>query len=290
MGPEYWDELVATTVRGRKWVAAFDVLASAERFAERMASQGADSLFVLAGSRGVGELPAAGFASWHILDVEGTDLMDGIRRYEAALLELPDQAMAALDDYDPDRTARVIRTVFAVDHPVAGRASYGARPQAWVDALEDKTRVDEVWDAAAVERAPSVVVPAQPEALREAAAALDRGMGTVWAADNASGWHGGASYVRWLRHGFEADSAQLFSAVGDRVRVMPFLDGLPCSIHGMVIGGEVIVFRPVELLIFRRAGSSRFLYAGASAAWDPPPAVTESMRSAARRVGEHIRD
>jgi hypothetical protein len=290
MDASYWDELVGSTVARRKWIAAVEYVGGLEVFAERLVRQGADSLFVLAGGRGTGELPPAGFASWRILDIAGDDIMDGIRKYEAALVDLPADVVAAVDDFDPRRTARVLRTVFAVDHDVAGRPSYGTRPARWAFELEDKTTVDSLWDAAGVPRAPSAVVAADGEALRSAATSLDRGMGTVWSGDNRGGWHGGASHVRWIRDEFDPEVAAFFEKRCDMVRVMPFLDGIPCSIHGMVIGESVIAFRPVELLILRRPGSPRFLYAGAAAVWDPPASHGDAMRAAATEVGAFIRD
>ena len=49
----------------------------------------------------------------------------------------------------------------------------------------------------------------------------------------------------------------------DRVRVMPFLDGGPCSIHGIVFPDHIAASRPVEMVTLRRgrgtgAGSSTF--------------------------------
>ena len=35
---------------------------------------------------------------------------------------------------------------------------------------------------------------------------LDRGAGTVWAADATEGWHGGAELVRWVRTRDEVDA------------------------------------------------------------------------------------
>lgn len=287
---EYWDELVASTVRGRRWVAAFDVLGGLDRFAERMARQGADGLFVIAGSRGTGDPPPPGFASWKVLGISADTIMEGIRKFEGALADLPADVVAAVDGFDPDRSARVLRTVVAVDHPVAGRKCYGARPAAWAE-LEDKLSVDQLWDAAGVARAPATIAAASSDDLGKTAATLDRGMGTVWAGDNREGWHGGASYTRWVRD--DESAAQAMAFFGDhcdRVRVMPFLDGVPCSVHGMIIGTEVITFRPVELIILRRPDSAEFFYAGAATTWDPPDADREAMRRAAVAVGEHLRD
>jgi hypothetical protein len=287
---EYWDELVAATVRGRRWVAALDVLGGLDRFAERMVRHGAAGLFVIAGSRGTGEPPPPGFAQWRVLGISADTIMEGIRRFETALAHLPDDVVAAVDDFDPDRSARVIRTVVATDHPVAGRASYGTRSEAWA-ALEDKLTVDQLWDAAGVERTPASVVAATPADLAAAAREHDRGMGTVWVGDNKEGWHGGATYTRWVRdEPAAAEAAAYFEVHCDRARVMPFLDGIPCSIHGMVLGDDVIAFRPVELMILRRPHSAEFFYAGAATTWDPPAADRRLMRRAAKAVGAHLRD
>ena len=73
----------------------------------------------------------------------------------------------------------------------------------------------------------------------------------------------------------------------DRVRVMPFLEGIPCSIHGVVFPEGVATFRPVEMVTLRRPRESgRLRYAGAATFWDPPDDDREVMRDLARRVGE----
>jgi hypothetical protein len=61
---------------------------------------------------------------------------------------------------------------------------------------------------------------------------------------------------------------------------MPFLDGIPCSIHGIVLPDGVAVFRPVEMVTLRRG--REFVYAGCATYWDPPDEVREQMRSIAR--------
>ena len=70
---------------------------------------------------------------------------------------------------------------------------------------------------------------------------------------------------------------------------MPFLEGVPCSIHGLVLPDGTAVFRPVELAILRGSGR-RFLFGGLGTTWDPPAADREAMRSLARDVGEHLRE
>jgi hypothetical protein len=151
--------------------------------------------------------------------------------------------------------------------------------------------VDGLWDDLGVTRAPSEVVAAEPAALRAAAGRLDRGAGTAWAGDARQGWHGGASCLRWVRDEHDAAEAAAFLAARcDRARVMPFLEGVPCSIHGMVFPRGVAAFRPVELVTLRRPGSGRLHYAGAATFWDPPAADRERMRELARRVGAGLRE
>jgi hypothetical protein len=68
---------------------------------------------------------------------------------------------------------------------------------------------------------------------------------------------------------------------------MPFLDGIATSIHGIVLPDGVAVLRPVELVTLRRG--RQLVYAGCSTFWDPPDAIRDEMRRAARDVGELLR-
>jgi len=69
--------------------------------------------------------------------------------------------------------------------------------------------------------------------------------------------------------------------------VAPFLDGVPCSIHGIVLPDGVADLRPVELLVLR-GEDDRFVYAGMSTWWAPPAHDRDVMRTAARAVGAHL--
>jgi hypothetical protein len=73
---------------------------------------------------------------------------------------------------------------------------------------------------------------------------------------------------------------------------MPFLEGVPCSIHGIVFPEHVAAVRPVELLTLRRrngAGTGEFCYAGCATFYDPPTSIREQMRAIAYRVGTALR-
>ena len=69
---------------------------------------------------------------------------------------------------------------------------------------------------------------------------------------------------------------------------MPFLEGVPCSIHGIVLPDGVAVLRPVEMVTLRRG--YEFSYAGCATYWDPDPVAREQMRTVARNAGDRLRE
>ncbi len=270
---------------GRSWILAWDVLAASTPFVNQLLGMGATRVFALAGSEGTGPTPNV---PSFLLGVGGVSVMEAIRVAEAAMAKLPDAAQTAVEAFDPERTACVLRPMFGALDFVAGRPVFGARPLAW-RALEDKTQIDALWDHCGVRRAPCQVVEASAAALSAAAQALDRGAGTVWAADNRFGFHGGAELTRWVVDQREAEQATtMMAASAHNVRVMPMLEGRPCSIHGWVVNGEVLVFRPVEMVVLRKG--RRFVYAGCASYWDPASNIRAEMRRVARRVGHYLRD
>jgi hypothetical protein len=111
----------------------------------------------------------------------------------------------------------------------------------------------------------------------------------VWSGDARDGFNGGGNYVRWVVDRRDRATARAFFATRcDRVRVMPFLDGMPCSIHGLVLPDGTAALRPVEIAILRNAADRRFVYGGLGTSWDPPAADRDEMRDAVRRVGAHL--
>jgi len=201
---------------------------------------------------------------------------------------LPHEVVDAIETYDPDRSALWLVGPFIGTEPLLGREVVGGRPEAW-QALEDKLLADEVWDVVGAPRAPSTVVRVDESAVRAAWSQLDEGAGVVLAGDARDGFNGGGEFVRWVAG--EADLSRALEFFGprcDRVRVMPFLDGVPCSVHGMVFPEGTTAFRPVELAILRGA-KRRFVYGGQGTTWDPPPADRAWMREVVRRTGEHLR-
>ena len=208
------------------------------------------------------------------------------------LADLPADALAALDSWDPDRRAVVLASPFFTGTQIGSRAILGGRPPEWA-ALEDKTIADRLWDDAGVPRATARVVASTYIELTAAARDVDRGHGTVWSGDAREGFNGAGEYVRWVRadQRYAGRRQQFFAAHCDRVRVMPFLDGVPCSIHGVVFPDGVAALRPVEMVTLRRRGDdaeTQFVYGGMSTHWDPPAADREAMRDVARRVAMRL--
>jgi hypothetical protein len=275
---------------GRKLVLTGGPLAALTGLCRRVRDLGAERPFLLATGMGTGELPGPDEADWCVVELRAPDVVAEIRAAMRLLRLLPADVVAALDRWDPERQALVLSPMFNELPQIAGRRVYGPRRPEW-RRLEDKVIVDALWDDLGVPRAPSEVVAAEPVALRAAARRLDRGAGTAWAGDARQGFNGGAFCLRWVRDEEGAtEAADFLAARCDRARVMPFLEGVPCSIHGMVFPSGVAAFRPVELVTLRHPGSGRLRYAGAATFWDPPDPDRAVMRELARRVGEGLRE
>ena len=287
----YFQDLVRPVVEGRRFILIGGPVAGLTGLALHLRGLGAEPPFILGTIVGTGTLPRPAQAAWCSLDVKAENIVDGFRLYESILRDLPPDAVRALDRYDPDRDATVLGAILLGHVPeVAGRRRYALPDPEW-STLEDKVVIDAFWDEVGIARAPSRVVPVEEPALDAAARELDSGQGTVWAGDAREGANGGAVYVRWVRTPEDAREARtFFSAHCSRVRVMPFLEGIPCSVHGVVLPDGVAVFRPVELITLRPREGSRLLYAGLGTYWDPRSDDRAAMRGIARRVGEALRD
>jgi hypothetical protein len=247
--------------------------------------------FLLAHGVGTGPLAGPGDAESHLLpEGDAASIVESTHVQIRMLADLPADAQAALDAWDPDRRAVVLASPFFTGTEIGGRPVIGGRRPEWA-ALEDKTIADALWDASGVPRATARVVASTYDELTAAAREVDQGLGTVWSGDAREGFNGAGEYVRWVRAGEQArDASDFFALHCDRVRVMPFLDGVPCSIHGVVFPDGVAALRPVEMVTLRGVDgvADQFVYGGMSTHWDPPDADREAMRGAARQVAERL--
>jgi hypothetical protein len=276
-------------VRGRRVVCGIAPLAAFTEWVAMLAQAGAQRPLLVTSGVGAGSVPTPDRAEVVRLDVAPAALMtDDLRAQDAIARALPPYVVEAVDAYDPDRSALWLVGPFIGTEPLLGREVVGGRPETWA-ALEDKLLADEVWDVVGAPRAPSTVVRVDETEVRAAWSRLDAGDGVVLAGDARDGFNGGGEFVRWVAGDADLSPAlEFFGRRCDRVRVMPFLDGVPCSVHGMVFPHGTAAFRPVELAILR-GERHRFVYGGQGTTWDPPPADRAWMRELVRRTGEHLR-
>lgn len=282
---EWWIEPMRRVLAGRAVVLAGAMGTSWTEHIALLRSIGVSKLLVVATEgRGAGSLPDV--PTVIVEPGVGLSHMERIHAADRILHEPTAEMVAAIEAFDPAGKAVVVATFLSTASQVVGRPTVSSRRPEWL-ALEDKVVVDAFWDRAGVERQPSRVVAL--DAAGRAASEVDRGDGTVWAADAREGFHGGATQTYWVRDDASRDrAASGLARVCDSVRVMPFLEGVPCSIHGIVLPDGIAVLRPVEMVTLRRG--HEFSYAGCATYWDPHPIVREQMRTVARRAGDRLRE
>jgi hypothetical protein len=233
----------------RSVILAGGVVAGTRQPVDQLRALGAARFLVVSEGAGTGAGPDG--PDVELLLHDGpiiADMVAGIRQEERTVAQPSEATLDGLRRFDPNGEAIVLLPPFLDARTLGDRAAFGARRTEWV-ALEDKTRADELFDAASVPRPPSVVVSADVSSISGAASELDRGAGTVWSGDAREGFNGGGAFVRWVRDHDDAHEAHaLLSERCDRVRVASFVAGVPCSIHGFVLDDGVAAFRPVELV------------------------------------------
>jgi hypothetical protein len=289
---EYWSEALRPTFAGKKVIVAGDVIAGLIPRARMIRELGAESTFMLATEgMGTGDAPTEEDGHWFALDASPNEnIVEAIHATQRLLGDLPQHAKEALDWYDPDHEAMVVGTFLHEQPSVAGRKSLAYRKPEWL-ALDDKTIIDSIWDQIGVRREPSEIVAVERSEVLAASKRLDKGDGVVLGSDSKEGINGGATGVRWFRGEADVDSVlEYYQKHCDQLRVMPFLDGIPCSIHGMVFSDYVAAFRPVEMVVLRKPDSSEFFYAGTASFYDPAAADREYTRDTAKRVGNALRE
>lgn len=287
----YYRALLKPVFGGRRWLLFGGPVLGLVGFASELKQLGAERPFLLGSCMGTGTLPDDDFAETASFDLRVANIREEFSAYESLLRRVPDATARAIDRWDPEGQARAAGLIaLSVIPDVAGRDSYGGRKPEWV-ALEDKTRIDAFWRTAEVACVASEVVRLERDAVRAAIDRLDDGAGAVLAGDARDGIHGGAQAVLPVWSESQLESAlQSLAPHHSEVRVTPYIEGQPCSIHGIVFPDGVSVFRPVELVTLIDRAAGRFQYAGLGTFWDPPAADREFMRSLARRVGEALRE
>lgn len=280
---------LAAPLAGRPVILGPTVLAGATSTVEALRDLGCPVL-VIATARGAGPvLDDPEVSVVEIVAPEVDSITDELRLLDRMARDLPPGARAAVEAFDPDRRGLWWCGPFVTaDEPVDGRAVVFGRPAAFI-ALEDKMLADTVWAGAGVDHAPYAIVGTDPTDLAAATAALAGPLGAVWSGDARDGFNGAGNYVRWVVDEHDRAAALgFFEAHCDRVRVQPFLDGVPCSIHGFVLPDGTAALRPVEIATLRDVRRRRLVFGGVGTTWDSPAADREAMRDVVRRVGAHL--
>jgi len=287
----HYQNLLEDIYGGKSWVVATGVLATMTGYVRMLDELGAEKILCIAAAKGAGLMPDPEVAPDPIiLDAGGDTLMTSLRLGMDATANLSPEHQARVDAFDPDGVAKSIGAIFDDGRPAGGREKFGGRRPEWL-ALEDKLVVDAIWEELQIPHAPYRIVESSEDNLLKAAKELDQGQGTIWVGDNKEGHHGGGEYLRWIRRDEDrAEAIAFFEAHCDRVRVMPFMEGIPCSIHGFVFPDRVITLRPCEMLVLRRPDSNKLHYSSTSTFWDPAPQDREAMREVASKVGAYMRD
>lgn len=189
------------------------------------------------------------------------------------------------DSVDPEGAALVLATNQTEAGAVCGRAVHGRRLPSWA-VWEDKTLVDKLWEQAGVATAPYQVTSLDEELILERARDMDQGAGVVLAMDSSTGHRGDSLGLAWVH-----DAGQVSAVVRDwrgltnKVRVTPYLTGVPYSVLGLVTASGVAVFDPIEIVTLRSDRDRRFVFCGSSTGWRPGAAVVGSIRAQAARAG-----
>ncbi len=288
-----WESYLCAPLTGRKVICAFEVLAGMARMPAELRRWGCERPLLIAEGTGTGPVPTVDEAEIEIMEPQAAaSLTEQVRARMSPSARLTPTAVAAVERYDPAGTALWWVSPIAPNTPLLGRPVLGGRPPDQA-ALEDKLVVDAMLDAIGVARAPSVVSGSAYDSLMRATEqvlAMSGADEVVWAGDSRDGINGAGDYVRWIRNvDHTVAAADFFARHCDRVRVTPYLEGVPCSIHGIVLPDGVVVLRPVELASLLQPDIGRFFFGGLGTSWDPPPADRAEMRDVARRFGEHLR-
>jgi hypothetical protein len=290
-----FDDVLRPIVSGRRIICVGATVASLVPTATTVRRLGATDVLILSmEGYGIGDPVAPELARVinHDLAVTGPSMVI-MRAEEDFKANLPGEISAQLDEFDPDRTSLVLgQFVNTVSH-LDGRAFLAYRRPEWLN-FEDKTIIDGFWDRAGVVRTPSIVTRPTVVALTQARHDLDVGSGVVVSGDAKEGFNGGAEYVRWIRSDQDiAPAHTFFSEHCDNVRVMQFLEGIPCSIHGIVFPEYVAALRPVEMVVLRRMNPAPsenvFAYSGCASFYDPPEEIRVQMIELAKRAGAQLR-
>ena len=208
-----------------------------------------------------------------------------LRAYHNALEQLDATQVAAIDNFDPSREAIVIGAFWFELSSVAHRRVFGYRDPSWIK-FEDKCEVSFIWNKAGITQAKSQVITASSLKI-----SLPQGWTYpfVISGDSQKGITGGGSHVRAIySEELLTSILPFFEEECAKLRLMEYIDGVSCSIHGLVLETEVLTSIPIEMVVIPNS-NGKFMYMGASTHWEPLPSEHAHLRDTARKVGNALR-
>jgi hypothetical protein len=287
-----WERHLCEPLTGRKIICAFEVLAGMTTQVSRLRRWQAQRPLLLADGLGTGPLPLESDADIVVLEpAAAQSLTEQVRARIEVSRALTPTIVSAVEQYDPEGSAAWWVSPVGPNEPLLDRIVFGGRPSSQIE-LEDKLALDPILQATGVQRPATETAGATYDELVAASARVADASGSarvVWAGDNRDGVNGGGDYIRVVGDDTQArEAAAFFAAHCDLVRVTPMFEGVPCSIHAIVLPDGVVVLRPVELVNLRDERTGRFFYGGMGTTWDPPADDTAMMRTVAADVGRHL--
>jgi len=286
-------DFVRTRVEGKKFIFTGDGASSFVAKIEQLRALGAGPFLAITLDTPLNEKIDLGSDVTHIpieleINTENFSFEDSWNE----LFENPTQEIIdAIQEFDPEKKAFLTVFRFRTATYAFGRYIDASRRPEWVQ-LEDKTFIDSFFQQNSIPSPEYMIVDANRDAMVEASKVVDKGSGTVWSGDTKLGLSSRGNMVKWLRPDADPEDighfVRKFSHACESVRIAQFVEGRPCSIHGFVLPGGVIVFRPVELLVLRGL-HGKFWFAGTDTFWQPSIELRVEMRSIARQVGEALR-
>lgn len=210
--------------------------------------------------------------------------------FDAYLADPPREFADWLRGVDRAGDLVVVGNPFTHVPELLGRRIHGWRRPRWA-ALEDKTTIDEFWQAASIPSPRHAVLPIDAPDLADRFEELRGPLGAVLAMDSTRTYLGDAKGLRWVRSADELASAvESCRAATDRLRIAPFVQGVPCSVLGMVLERGVAVFDPIEIVTLREAAAGKLHFCGSSTVWRPGFEAVEEMRRHALAAGRAMVD
>ncbi|MGW2426323.1 hypothetical protein ACWC0C_45295 [Streptomyces sp. NPDC001709] len=224
------------------------------------------------------------------LQISGSSVAQWRRSLEDQLLAPDDRLVELLDAYDPQRQAVVFTPPLNHGHKeLLKRRCIGWRRPQWAQ-YEDKVVSDAFWRRAGITGLRSVISDLSLAGLEQAFEECHEGYGVVVSADASYGALSGGTGVARARTAAELPNVLAFLEGRCRqVRVSPFVEGIACTTHGMVLQKETAVYRPVEGINLRES-ETRFPFTGCSTYWAPPERESEFIRDMVRKVGDRLRE